>query len=93
MDTDSSLTYSPVRVVTLGGLAPTQGLAACRNPAAREMTVELPGPASPTELTLLDLLGRVVRLTTLDVRRLPAGIYLLRATRPAGPTLTQHVKV
>ncbi len=100
VDLDGSLTYSPVRVVTLSGPSPVPGLIAYPSPAARELTVELPAPAGPTELVLLDPLGRVVRRTTtqllravLDVRHLPAGTYLLRATRPAGPTLTQRVLV
>ncbi|SFQ78693.1 T9SS type A sorting domain-containing protein [Hymenobacter arizonensis] len=58
------------------------------NPARSTATLRLPASTMPTPLTLLDAKGRSVRRypapaaaeTSLDLRGLPAGLYLLRGT-------------
>lgn len=75
--------------------APT--LAAYPNPAAADLQVKV--PAGTQQVTLLDHYGRVVRKlqapaleTTLDVRGLPPGPYVLRSEGPQGSS-TLHVKI
>ena len=61
------------------------------NPARRTATLRLPAGAVPTPLALTDALGRAVRHypapagpdAVLDLRGLPAGLYLLRGAGPA----------
>jgi hypothetical protein len=61
------------------------------NPARHTATLRLPARAALAPLVLTDALGRTVRHypapvgseTTLDLRDLPAGIYLLRGAGPA----------
>jgi hypothetical protein len=73
----------------LGGATPTKPatLALWPNPAGTTAHLTLPATAgATTEVVLLDALGRVVRTqhlapgtSTLDLRGLPAGLYLVRA--------------
>ena len=66
------------------------------NPAQRTATLRLPDGGVPTPLTLTDALGRAARRYAapagaeafLDLRGLPAGLYLLR-----GAGATQHLVV
>ncbi|MDO7852678.1 T9SS type A sorting domain-containing protein [Hymenobacter convexus] len=61
------------------------------NPARHAATLRLPAGTAPAPLTLTDALGRPVRRypapagpeTSLDLRGLPAGLYLLRGAGPA----------
>jgi hypothetical protein len=61
------------------------------NPARHMATLRLPAGALPVPLVLTNALGRVVRhypapaapSTVLDLRGLPAGLYLLHGTGPA----------
>ncbi|MDO7847140.1 T9SS type A sorting domain-containing protein [Hymenobacter sp. M29] len=61
------------------------------NPAHHAATLRLPAGTAPAPLTLTDALGRPVRRylapagpeTALDLRGLPAGLYLLRGAGPA----------
>ncbi|WP_262895756.1 T9SS type A sorting domain-containing protein [Hymenobacter ruricola] len=61
------------------------------NPAHHAATLRLPAGTAPAPLTLTDALGRAVRRypvpvgpeTALDLRGLPAGLYLLRGAGPA----------
>ena len=61
------------------------------NPARRMATLRLPGGTDPAPLTLTDARGCAVRRypaptgsrATLDLRGLPAGLYLLRGARAA----------
>ena len=61
------------------------------NPARYAATLRLPAGTAPAPLTLTDALGRTVRRypapagaeVTLDLRGLPAGLYLLRGAGPA----------
>ena len=61
------------------------------NPARHAATLRLPAGTAPAPLTLTDALGRAVRRypapaspeATLDLRGLPAGLYLLRGAGPA----------
>ncbi len=65
------------------------------NPATSTATVELAGATGPAELTLTNVLGQVVQRRTatprtgalceeLDLRELPAGVYLLHVGTAAG---------
>ena len=73
--------------------------AAWPNPASGQLYLRPNGPAR--RLALLDLAGRVVRQQpataaaeqTLDLRQLPAGVYLLRVEYAQGATVTQRVVV
>jgi hypothetical protein len=66
--------------------ASQQGLRVYPNPAHGTATVQQPTGTTPLPLTLLDALGRPVRRypapagheATLDLRSLPAGVYVLR---------------
>ena len=73
------------------------------NPATDvlNVTADLP-TAGPVRVELLDLLGRSLRQQTIgapagpfrqavDLRGLPAGVYVLRLTPPTGPTLSRQV--
>lgn len=81
--TDPTLTAtSTSRVVVPTQLYP--------NPARHTATLRLAAGTAPAALTLTDALGRVVRNfpvptspeSTLDLRGLPAGLYLLRGVGP-----------
>ena len=71
------------------------------NPASQQVYVELDDAAdlSTTTLTLYDAMGRIVlrqpaasTRTSLNVSALPAGLYLLRVSTPAG-TATRQLMV
>jgi hypothetical protein len=69
------------------------------NPAHGTLQVRVDASARPSRLALLDVTGRVVRTQrvtqpqlTLDVRHLPAGVYLLRVDYADGP-VTRRVVV
>ena len=79
---------------TLTPTAPSRALPPAQlypNPARHTATLRLPAGTAPAPLTLTDALGRTVRCypapaspeTTLDLRGLPAGLYLLRGAGPA----------
>jgi hypothetical protein len=61
------------------------------NPARHTATLRLPAGTAPAPITITDALGRTVRdfpapttsEATLDLRGLPAGLYLLRGAGPA----------
>ncbi|GAB2954315.1 hypothetical protein GCM10027048_19610 [Hymenobacter coalescens] len=68
------------------------------NPARALLRVQLPAGAAGSQLTLLNALGQAVgqwRPTqanpTLDVRQLPAGLYLLQWQAASGERFTQRV--
>lgn len=93
-------TVNPVLQSRLARTMP-QELNSYPNPAGAEMTVELSATEkNPAELTITDGLGRVVMHRTLtqargvlDVRSLPTGVYMLRATYPDGQVLGQQVQI
>ena len=64
--------------------AESLGFAAYPNPATSELKLQFPAATKPTSLRLFDAQGRLVRAfadaSTLSVRGLPAGLYVLRAT-------------
>ncbi|MCB2408138.1 S8 family peptidase [Hymenobacter lucidus] len=69
------------------------------NPARTQLRVELPAGAGYTQLSLLTTLGQLVRQqavvgsgSQIDVRTLPAGIYVLQVAGPAG-VLSRRVVV
>ena len=79
---------------TLTATAANRALAPAQlfpNPARRTATLRLPAGVGPAPLTLTDALGRAVRYypapagpeAVLDLRDLPAGLYLLRGAGPA----------
>jgi hypothetical protein len=67
------------------------------NPAHHTATLRLPAGAARVPLTLIDALGRAARHfpaptspeATLDLRGLPAGLYLLRGAGPARRLLVE----
>lgn len=96
-DLNGATTYSPVRMVALGGMAPAAQLLAYPNPAHEAVFVRLVGPADAAPLQVFDATGRLVRTqalvpdggeTTLSLADLPAGFYLLRCG-----TLSQRLVV
>lgn len=74
------------------GAGRVASLAAWPNPATHTVTVQLPAPAPGATLVLRDALGRVARTapassrpeTTLDVRGLPRGLYVVQTATPDG---------
>jgi hypothetical protein len=76
---------------------PREPAALFPNPARYAATLRLPAGAARTALTLTDALGRAVRHypsptdaeATLDLRGLPAGLYLLRGAGPAQRLLVE----
>jgi hypothetical protein len=85
----ASLTDPTLTAITAGhSLAPAQ---LYPNPARYTVTLCLPAGTAPASLTLSDALGRTVRTfpaparaeATLDLRGLPAGLYLLRGAGSA----------
>jgi hypothetical protein len=86
VDTDGTVSYSPIRVVARPSAEPAQ-LQAYPNPAAQSVHVRLLGPAQPAPRELLDATGRLVRTlpapaagteAVLPLTGLPAGLYVLR---------------
>ena len=79
--------YDPAAVSATHAAAGAAALHLFPNPAHGSVTVRLLAAAAKTPLTLLDALGRAVRHypapagteAVLDVRGLPAGVYVLRA--------------
>ncbi|MBO0933952.1 glycosyl hydrolase family 28-related protein [Fibrella aquatilis] len=95
VDTDGSLTYSPVRAVTIN--RPDAGLRLLANPVGEQLQVV--GLVPQTIMELTDMTGHLYHRqltttadTTVDVRTWPAGVYLLRAV-DAGGTQTKRVLV
>ena len=88
VDSNGDFTYSPVRSLARPALAAGFGVYPSRVPAGQAATYYYTGPAGPATLQVLDLLGRVLRTTTVDGRAqgdvplagLPTGTYLLRFT-------------
>ena len=83
--TDPTLTATATATATA---AAGEVLRLFPNPAHAAATLRLPATAAPTEIALLDALGRPVRRypvpahateAALDLRGLPAGLYVLRA--------------
>ncbi len=93
----------PVNRMALGSSSPTAAtdpMVAYPNPAGSELHIDLNGKKGTTQLVLTDALGRTVQQVTtteghtkLDVRSLPAGTYLLRATLPDGKSVGQPVQI
>ncbi len=88
-----------------GGISsaqPRERLQVYPNPTSGQLSIDLEanlGQGAAT-VSLVDALGRVHQTTTtdqarlsLDVRRLPEGVYTLRVALPSGKTLTQPVQV
>ena len=96
VDRDGTFTYSPVRVLAVGGAA-FRALA-WPNPAEAGLTTQLqvsgPNAGLPIELTLTDAAGRVLAHRTVpagagalalpETDGRPAGVYLLRVQQGAG---------
>ena len=82
---------------TTAATGPREPAALFPNPARRTVTLRLPAGAARRPLTLTDALSRAVRqypaLTgpeaALDLRGLPAGLYLLRGAGPAQRLLVE----
>ena len=80
----------PTLTATAAGRAPAPAQL-FPNPAGHAATLRLPPGAAPAPLVLTDALGRAVRRypapagpeVALDLRGLPAGLYLLRGAGPA----------
>ena len=86
----ASLT-DPTLTATTAAAGPREPAALFPNPARHAATLRLPAGTAPAPLVLTDALGRPVRRypapagpeATLDLRGLPAGLYLLRGAGPA----------
>ncbi|RTQ50822.1 T9SS type A sorting domain-containing protein [Hymenobacter gummosus] len=96
VDTDGTFSYSAVQPVRFGDVAEA---VLYPNPATEQLTVRLPFDADAlTELVVYSTLGQQVSRqpvdgrasANLDVRRLPAGTYLLRLHTASGKVLTRR---
>ncbi|WP_198172707.1 T9SS type A sorting domain-containing protein [Hymenobacter ginkgonis] len=88
VDLDGTTTYSPTQAVTLTKVATT--VQAYPNPTTSELTVRL--PSAGAKLIIYTAAGQQIMETstitaeqTIDVRKLPAGVYLLRIKPTQGP--------
>lgn len=87
-DASGVFTYSPVRTVTITAQAPDFMAYPTRVPTGQPATYYYTGPNEPATIQVLDVLGRVVRTTTVSgvpqgqvpLDSLTAGVYLLRYT-------------
>lgn len=99
VDTDSSSHFSPVRAVNWGVVSAAEtDLQLYPNPAAHRVRVVPPLPAAGT-VRIIDLAGRVVithllaaeeQAPELDLRALPAGLYLVQLEQ-SGKCFTQRL--
>jgi hypothetical protein len=85
-----------------GGGRVTKGdLSIYPNPTDSKLNVDLPLKAGEqAKLTVLDMTGRILAQSTMkaargsiDVSRLPEGVYMLHAKMPGGKVLSQKVIV
>jgi uncharacterized repeat protein (TIGR01451 family) len=96
VDFDGTPAYSAVQAVSFGDVAEA---VLYPNPATAELNVRLPFSADPlTGVTVYSAVGQQVLTQavegrqdlSLDVRKLPAGTYLLRLQTASGKTLTRR---
>ena len=102
---EANFTLGPVtlapcaRPTSVGSSKPKEAVQVYPNPTAGRLNVDLPVRAGEaSKLVLTDVAGRQQLLTTtkeartsLDVSKLPQGVYTLRAELPNGKVLTQKV--
>ncbi|RAK63811.1 FG-GAP-like repeat-containing protein [Hymenobacter edaphi] len=86
------------RVLGAHAEQPALAVAAYPNPAHDELTLELPAAAGAAAVQLLNALGQSVRAyapaagrRTLALAGLPAGVYAVRVTGPAGTAVRRIV--
>jgi hypothetical protein len=99
MDYDGTVTYSPVRSVSMDAPA-SSGLQVFPNPARGRVTLLSVSELTGAELRLYNLNGREVAAPysirdfqlDLQVGALPAGVYFLKVTRD-GETLTRRLVI
>lgn len=101
LPTNTALTTVQSGLGLSDGTASAPSVSIWPNPTSGTLNVEAPG-AGPLQLTLLDPVGRTVRTLVipdargggqLDVRGLPAGLYLLRGQPANGTPFTRGVAV
>lgn len=96
IDRDDSYAYSQIKSLNLDFVS---GLTIYPNPASDRVYISGKGRDQITNVTLIDVAGRIVKTTTnisiqgIEVRGLPVGIYVLKVTDYFGTTNSYKVVI